>query len=237
MRKSISVLATFAFTLFSSLSYAAYVDIAVLPSGDGVFGTERAGYGSPWYQLDVDPSAIPNAAYHWYSDGSGASRSTTMQFSLAKYTFGVPNFVSATLNLNILGDGYGSWGNGADLNHLGNSATATGDATQKLSGDQYVTRISALAAGWASFDVTSFLSSDITNDFDWSVFSVNSIGYSGIFFSGGEDTAHAPYLRIQYLGSSVTPAAATPEPGTMLLMGFGTAGAAWMRRRKARAAA
>lgn len=214
----------------ASIDNAATMEIFVRPEGDAVGGQERYGYGSPWYQLDRDATANPNAVYHWYSDGSGAARWTFLQFDLSDLAGLADAVTGATFNFNLLPDGWGE-GTRGNLNHLSNAATANGQATQGLGGDQPVGSVtSATILGWNHFDVTEYIKADLAAGFSWSVFSFNQVGYAGMFFSSGE-TEERSYLQVTYNGGTVDPNLPTPEPSSVVLMLLGAAGLLAMRRK------
>lgn len=136
----------------------------------------------------------------------------------------------ATFNFNLLPDGWGE-GTRGNLNHLSNAATANGQATQGLGGDQPVGSVtSATILGWNHFDVTEYIKADLAAGFSWSVFSFNQVGYAGMFFSSGE-TEERSYLQVTYNGGTVDPNLPTPEPSSVVLMLLGAAGLLAMRRK------
>jgi len=214
----------------ASIGNAATMEIFVRPEGDAVAGNERAGYGSPWYQLAPDATANPNAVYHWYSDGSGAGRWTFLQFDLSDLAGMADAVTAATFNFNLLPDGWGE-GTRGNLNHLSNAAAANGQATQGLGGDQPVGSVTAATIlGWNYFDVTQFIKADLAAGYAWSVFSFNNVGYAGMFFSSGE-TDQRSYLQVTYNGGNVDPNLPTPEPSSVVLMLLGAAGLFTLRRK------
>jgi len=79
----------------------------------------------------------------------------------------------------------------------------------------------------ATFTITSSLANfGASSLFDLNLLGSPSASIAHIQgMSGGQST---------YVYDAPSYAVATPEPGTMLLMGVGAAGAAWMRRRRAR---
>jgi len=51
-------------------------------------------------------------------------------------------------------------------------------------------------------------------------------------FGGQDNAGHVGLSEVQFFAAQDQPPTATPEPGTMMLMGIGAAGVAFMRRRK-----
>ena len=200
--------------------------VRVLPNGDAVGGREWGYYHN---YLTFDATANPNLVYHRYWPGDGSWRNTYMQVGLGGLP-GADEISNATLNIKLLSK-YETDGDGllATIRHAANSSTATGDASQKIGGNQDVGTVNdSDSLGWLSYDVTDYLKSDLTNGYSWSAFSFSYDGYSGISFASGEDTANAPYLAVTS-GSTETPTT-VPVPSSLGLAVLGIAGI--MRRRR-----
>lgn len=216
--------------VLSSIGNAATMEIFVRPEGDAVAGQERAGYGSPWYPIPPESAVSPNAAYHWYADGSGGARWTFLQFDISDFVGMADSVTGATFNFNLLPDGWGD-GTRGNLHHRADASTADGLATQGLGGEQVVGSVtSATILGWNHFDVTEFIKADLVAGYAWSVFSFNQVGYAGMFFSSGESEQRS-YLQLTYNGGSTDPTTPTPEPSSVVLMMLGAAGLLAMRRK------
>ncbi len=222
------ILLVLLFSLLAMSVQAAVTNISVLPNGDGIAGKDRWGYGS-WESTGFDVNPNTNSTLHWYEYGDGQWRNTYLQFSLASFGGSAVDIVSATFNFNLLSTSsnpvdYRS--TAGKLYHASNASIATGEASQMISGNEYVGDVQVGAPlGWNSFDVTSLIQSDVSNGYAWSVFSFNYAGYAGMNFSSGEDADYAPFLSI------TTSSQAVPLPGAIVLMGSGIIGLLGVRRR------
>lgn len=205
---------------FCSSAYAATFNIAVTPGGDGWWGKDRWGYSS-WYNAG-DSTGNEVGGFHKYEDGDGQYRTGYLEFGLAQYTGNTGDITSITLNYNLLrtaGDG-----DVGDINHVADSSSATGAASDKLNGSELVETISGgTPSGWKSVDVTSYVLNDLTQGYAWSAFSLNRKSYSGYYISSAES------LNPAFL--AITTTAATPIPGALWLLGTGIAGLIGLRRK------
>jgi len=217
------------FVFLAASAQAAVINIKVLPGGDGIAGKDRWGYSS-WDDSGFISNASPNAVYHWYETPDGSWRDAYLQFSLAGFDGSADDIVSASFNFNLLGtssnpSSYRTMA--AKLNHASNASGATGDASQRIGGNEWVGDVPVgMAIGWKSFDVTNFVKNDVQNGYNWSVYSFNNQGYAGMTFSSGEDVELASYLSIVTAGQSV------PLPGAVWLLGSGLVGLWGLRRKK-----
>lgn len=243
MGKRVLGLMIVALMAVATTASAAYIDIAVTPAGDGVYYQNSYPGGSyRHYYADSNPN---KASYsYWYSSGYGSE--TTKNTAYAQFNLssaaGLSNITGISLNMNILSasksgeDGVSA----GTINHVANASGATGDASQKLGGTEFVASVMPGMSGWTSFNVTSYVLNDIAN-YSWAAFSFNYDGTytdyydrsSGFTFSSAEGQAPA-YLRLTLAedGSGGDGSNAVPEPASMMLFGLGSAGLAFVRRRK-----
>jgi len=119
-------------------------------------------------------------------------------------------------------DTWNSLGNGVQL---GSEAVATADAT-----------FTPLGSGWYGVDVTRSLQAwaDGQTLYGWVLLASLGRDYSAVFSSEYRRLNLRPILEVTY----TSPAAAAPEPGTMLMVGSALGfGALWRRRRRRATAA
>jgi hypothetical protein len=224
--------------LMTSSSFASIINVAVTPEGDGVYNVSNSPYSLTSKYFDVNAS--PNTASYYYYVSSGTTTETNTayaQFSLESVST-LQNIINVSLNLYILDatqdENLNSPGK---INH--STSDGSGQASQKLSGNELVGSVTAGASGWTSFDVTTFVLQDIANNHSWSAFSFNYDGSyhtwsyyrtSGFSFASAEQ-GNAAFLSFTTSDSSGDP---VPEPGTMLLMTLGLTGLIGVHRKKHR---
>lgn len=121
-------------------------------AGDGYFHNEYL------TAYDFFDSTSTSLQAYYYFDGSGANTrigTGYIQFSLASIPAGDPVY-SATLSLYLTGRYYADDSTSAGfVNHVANSSTANGNASQKLNGTEQVVEIKDQSLGWLVLDVTS----------------------------------------------------------------------------------
>ncbi|MFV0347451.1 MAG: PEP-CTERM sorting domain-containing protein [Halodesulfovibrio sp.] len=210
---------------------AGMMNIAVLAQGDAIAGKDRYGSFSIWENSGPIVGAAPNSVYHWYDSYSysGSYRAAYMQYEIAQFAEAVASVTSVNLYLYNIASAIIGTGNLGAVNHASNSATATGQASQLIGGNQLVGYVTDQSPdGWISFDVTDYIMNDLTAGFDWAAFSVNQFGYKSMAFGSAEQEL-ASYLQITYTGgSSPVP---TPEPATFVLMFLGLGVLGIMKRK------
>jgi hypothetical protein len=218
----------------SQLSYAGVIDSYVTNLGNAEHTYDHDSYAGNWWTWDRNA----DNAYYWYINyhpGNGSETTWTfLQMALPSITGSI---TEATLFIDVTGS---SSGDSALLYHTTNSSSASGDATQGLSGDVLVQTITDPANGWLGIDVTSFILNDYSNTYGWAAFQFAPVGGNGInsnfSFSIAEpgstpgNPGNAPYLRITTSGDGT--AGEVPEPGTLLPFGLG--GTALLLRARAK---
>lgn len=208
-------------------TFAAFVDIPVLGAGDGYWHNE---IGTSYDYFDNNSDTVSNK-YEYYGTSDTLQHNTGFtQFSLSDAP-DVSDIVQVTLNINITK----AWktaptSDSGFVKHLSNASNANGDASQKLQGNEEVARVDVGELGWRSFDVTSYVISDLNNKFSWSVFSFHpnakgdyferNAGFNFISAEGGNPA----FLRFET--SSV------PLPPAFFLFGSGLAVLLCGKKRK-----
>lgn len=203
-----------AVAVMASSACAAPILSVVRPEGDGQRGKDRWGWGS-WYDSGFDSAANPNWSGHWYNAPDGQWRAVSLQVALP--TVNPASIQQATLNLHVTEIS----GSGSSLNHVTNSAAATGLASQELAGDVMVMDLlpEVVGTGWLAVDVTEVIRQDLANGAAWAAFSLPNKGYSSLTFDSAENTSGlGPYLSVTLV----------PEPAGLCLLGGALA--LWVRR-------
>ncbi len=232
------VLATILVMATAATASAGITQISVLEAGDG-YWHNASGTSSDYFDSNSNSVEARYVYNDWFQPPTVYTRTGYMQFGLniAPTVSEIDSvslhayFNSSTLN------GPGSYA--GNVYHRSDASTATGQASQKLSGDQLVTTVDPGMSGWNSVDVTDFIMSDLTNGYNWSVFSfrpevTDSKSNSGTGFSlASAESDYGAYLRIVTgEGNGDDDPNAVPEPGTLALFGLGSAGLALMRRKQ-----
>lgn len=195
------LLFAFLCSTFAAGASATTIDVAVMAAGDGVYNQYSSPYGSG---SSFDTAASPNSvSYYYYSSGGTSTERNTAyaQFSLSAVS-ALENITSVTLHLNILGAAMdGNLNSPGKINH--STSDGTGNASQKLAGNEYVATVQSGTSGWTSFDVTPLVLGDLARVQNWSAFSFDYDGSyhtwdyyrtSGFSFSSAEQGS-AAFLR------------------------------------------
>lgn len=211
--------------LFGSLIGAANAATTIIATseGDG-FNHDMNGSIDDYFN---STGGVVEVGYYYDGDSSGRyTRHGYLQFDLNTLTETV---VTATLNLYIVGNHHvDNSPSAGHILHRTDASSANGSASQRLNGDQYVAQnVKDLTNGsWVSYDVSSFLQSDQTNSYSYSVFSFSPDTSGGgwrnsrLAFASAE-SSNKPYLEINLI----------PEPSSILFLGLGCVGLAFRRSR------
>jgi hypothetical protein len=123
----------------------------------------------------------------------------------------------------------GSTPNAGSINHVADASSATGNANQRLGGNENVAIIDQQALDQAhDFVVTTYVQHDIGNGYGWSCYSLNANtdgDYSnrdaGFTVTSADAGGHKPALTIVYI----------PEPSSMAMGVAAVMAIAAIRRR------
>lgn len=195
--------------VLSAVPATAAIMIPTLSAGDGHYHNEL---GTAYDFFDsTSASVVVNRYYDGFStsinDYTGYA-----QFSLSSVPVGA-TISSATLNVYLLSRSYADESPSAGfINHVADSSSANGSASQKLGGSQLVVEIKDQALGWLSLDVTSYLQSDVTNGYSWSSFSfdMQQLGYfdnASFSVASAEAASNGMFLSVNVV----------PEPSSLVL--------------------
>ncbi len=178
------------------------------PVNDGYYHDETGRSYDFW-----DGTTETNAVHYqfWGTSDTVSYDQSYMQFDLSSIPAGTI-INSALLNLYITGVHFSDESpTGGFINHSTNGAIATGDASQKLQGnDKIYTFANKEVLGWLQVDVTAAIQYDIDNGYPWAPFhfapdTTGYFRYSGFSFKSADSQDNKPYLV-------VTEAAAPPTP-------------------------
>lgn len=184
---------------------ATIYDIPVTTAGDRVWNWDKSSsYVFTWWTVDANPNQVSH--YYDYDNRSGYYADTHLTFDLSPIAGTITDFLSASLNLNILS----IWTNGRD-----DIGTLNTGGVVSYSG----------GTGWKGYDVTSLIAPLISANSTTANFSIIHTGFSGFTFSSAEGGQPA-FLRIAT--NSPNP---VPEPSTLVLLGVGLAGVLFARKR------
>jgi len=236
MKKVFATLVLVFGVLFAVNASAGFLNIEVTPGGDGMAGKDRWGY-SAWDDSGFENGFLELGAYHWYEYGDGSWRNAYLQYDLGEFTGIVDDIVSVTFNYNLLSTATREW-NYYDvagmLYHAEDSSSATGNASDMISGNQWLETIMVGATlGWHSLDVTDYIVNDLTMGYAWSAFEFKEQGYAEMYLAAGESETPS-YLRFETVASSSVVPVTTPEPSTFALLSVGILGVVYLHRRKRR---
>ena len=205
----------------SVLPATAAITIPTLAVGDGHYHNEL---GTAYDFFDSTAASVFTNRYF-----SGTSDSINDYIGYAQFSLdSVPDGATvsnATLHVYLISRGYADESPSAGfINHVANSSAANGNASQRLEGSELVVEIKDQTIGWLALDVTSYLQSDIDNNYSWSAFSFNpnNAGYfdnANFSVASFESGANGMFLSIDLV----------PEPSVFILslLGFGM-----IRRRR-----
>lgn len=215
--------AMLAVLVVASVGIAAPIDIPVLPEGDGLFHDEINTANDGFFS-NANPNSI---RYAYYGTGDSVIRDTSYaQFNLSSLGGLTQQSVMLKIRLTSAAKEDSTVSCGA-IYHVADSSTATGNASQRLNGNELVGSImpTLLTDSWHEFDVTDYINNDIAQGYSYAAFSFNpdttgSNWYKDASFSFSSAEAGYPaYLQ-----------AVVPEPVNLSVVAF-AAGALLRRRR------
>lgn len=207
---NIKLLPILAFGILGILPASGAITVNTVSAGDGYHHNEL-GTASDFFN---STSASLSARYYFYYT------SDTLQYDIGYAQFSLATVPvstildSAYLYVYLESRHYADESPSAGfINHVANSSSANGSASQKLAGSERVVEIKDQSVGWLQLDVTTMIQNDLDNGYTYSAFSFNpnTSGYvrdASFRLTSADAAENGMYLSLTLI----------PEPSVCILL-------------------